>query len=301
MMYYIVYVFGMAGLTGQANLVASSISYVINVFMTIFALIFIDRWGRRKPLLVGAALMCTWMFGNAGLMASYGRPAPEGGVGGIQEQSWQIEGAPARAVIAFTYLFVASFAPTWGPVSNGLSLHHTMLNIEQVSWIYPPELFPLRVRGKAVALTTSSNWMFNFALSYFVPPAFVNIKWRAYLIFGCFNVAMFVHVFLCFPEVGAQSKQYLVLLVNNCRPRARPWNRSRRCFQPRSRRGRLASSTKSLDERKQVMSTWRRNSATQRTSRTCQHLPMSQRLLKGLQQPPTMITEISYGSTLSSE
>jgi sugar porter (SP) family MFS transporter len=148
MMYYITYVFGMAGLSGNINLVASSIQYVINVFMTIFALIYIDRWGRRGPLVIGAVLMATWMYANAGLMASYGEPAPPGGIDHIAEQSWKISGAPANAVIACTYLFVASYAPTWGPVS----------------WIYPPELFPLRVRGKAVALTTSSNWIFNFAL-----------------------------------------------------------------------------------------------------------------------------------------
>lgn len=147
-MVQITYVFGMAGLSGNTNLIASSIQYVINVFMTIFALIYIDRWGRRGPLVAGALLMATWMFANAGLMASYGKPAPPGGLNNIAEQSWEISGAPARAVIACTYLFVASYAPTWGPVS----------------WIYPPELFPLRVRGKAVALTTSSNWIFNFAL-----------------------------------------------------------------------------------------------------------------------------------------
>ena len=106
MMYYIVYVFGMAGLTGNTNLIASSIQYVINVGMTVFALIYIDRWGRRMPLLVGATLMGTFMFGNAGLLAVHGHPAPPGGINGIAEQSWQIEGAPARAVIAFTYLFV---------------------------------------------------------------------------------------------------------------------------------------------------------------------------------------------------
>lgn len=37
--YYITYVFGMAGLTGDINLIASSIQYIINVLTTIPALI----------------------------------------------------------------------------------------------------------------------------------------------------------------------------------------------------------------------------------------------------------------------
>ncbi|KAF2492482.1 high affinity glucose transporter [Lophium mytilinum] len=189
MMYYITYVFGMAGLTGNTNLVASSIQYVINVVMTIFALVFIDRWGRRGPLIIGATLMSIWMYANAGLMATYGKPAPKGGVDNVPEESWQIAGAPAKAVIACTYLFVASYAPTWGPVS----------------WIYPPELFPLRVRGKAVALCTSANWIFNFALSYFVPPAFVNIQWKVYVIFGVFCTTMSIHTFFCFPETSGKT------------------------------------------------------------------------------------------------
>ena len=104
----------MAGLSGNTNLVASSIQYVINVFMTIFALFYIDVWGRRVPLLIGGTFMAIWMYANAGLMASYGKPAPPGGVDHVPEESWQISGAPAKAVIACTYLFVASFAPTWG-------------------------------------------------------------------------------------------------------------------------------------------------------------------------------------------
>ncbi|KAF2758970.1 sugar transporter [Pseudovirgaria hyperparasitica] len=188
MMYYITYVFTMAGLTGNNLLISSSIQYIINVLMTIPALLFVDRLGRRPVLLAGALLMATWQFANAGLLASYGHPAPPGGVDGIPEASWQIAGPPSKAVIACTYLFVASFAPTWGPVS----------------WIYPPELFPLRVRGKAVALATSANWAFNFALGYFVPPAFVNIQWKTYLVFGVFCVAMFVHVFFLFPETAGK-------------------------------------------------------------------------------------------------
>jgi len=171
----------MAGLKGNNVLLSSSIQYVINVIMTIPALIWMDRWGRRPMFLVGAALMMTWLFINAGttmffyisyttltvlgVMATYGHPAPAGGLNGIAAESWVLTGKPAKVVIACSYLFVASFAPTWGPAS----------------WTYPPELYPLRVRGKAVAISTSANWAFNFALGYFVPPAFQNIKWKVRL------------------------------------------------------------------------------------------------------------------------
>src|ERR1700731_2896452 len=136
MMYYISYVFTMAGVgSTSAVLLSSSIQYIINVVMTVPALLFVDVWGRRPTLLIGAALMMTWMFANAGLVATYGVPAYKGEFPSDAE-SFSISGPPSKALIACTYLFVASFAPTWGPVS----------------WIYPPELYPLRVRGKAVAL-----------------------------------------------------------------------------------------------------------------------------------------------------
>ncbi|SMQ47495.1 unnamed protein product [Zymoseptoria tritici ST99CH_1A5] len=188
MMYYITYVFAMAGLTGNTLLVSSSIQYVINVVMTLPGLYLVDRIGRRPLLLVGSTLMATWLFANAGLLASYGTDPGPKGVGGIKEASVQVSGPPSKAVIACSYLFVASYAPTWGPVS----------------WIYPPELFPNHLRGKATAFATSANWAFNFALGYFVPPAFVSIKWKTYLVFAIFCVAMTIHVFFLFPETGGK-------------------------------------------------------------------------------------------------
>lgn len=115
MMYYITYVFAMAGLTGDQLLISSSIQYVINVVMTVPALIWVDRIGRRPTLMVGSILMMTWLFANAGILAVYGTyPGPDG-VGGIKEASTEVSGAASKAVIACSYLFVASFAPTWGP------------------------------------------------------------------------------------------------------------------------------------------------------------------------------------------
>ena len=124
----------MAGLSGNSLLISSSIQYVINVAMTVPALIWIDRIGRRPTLLVGSCLMALWLIINAALLGSLGTRVP-GGIDGIKEAQIQVTGPASKAVIACSYLFVASYAPTWGPVS----------------WIYPPELFPSQLRGKAVA------------------------------------------------------------------------------------------------------------------------------------------------------
>lgn len=187
-MYYITYVFSMAGYSGSANLLASSIQYIINVVMTVPALIWLDRWGRRKPLIIGAFFMMTWMFANAGILGGAGTVVP-GGIGGSPEESMRVTGAAASGLIACTYLFVASFAPTWGPVS----------------WVYPPELYPLRVRGKAVALSTSANWAFNTVLGAFVPPAFAQIRYKVYIVFGIFNLCMMIHAALLFPETAGKT------------------------------------------------------------------------------------------------
>lgn len=179
----ITYVFAMAGYSGSANLLASSIQYIINVLMTVPALIWLDRWGRRKTLIIGAFLMMVWMFSNAGILGGTGTYIPPE-ARSTQEVSMEVAGSNAKALIACTYLFVASYAPTWGPVS----------------WVYPPELYPLRVRGKAVALATSANWAFNTALGAFVPPAFANIRYQVYIIFGIFNLCMLIHVICEYPR-----------------------------------------------------------------------------------------------------
>lgn len=201
-MYYITYIFTMAGLTSN-NLLSSGIQFIINVVMTVPALIWLDRWGRRYPMLIGAFFMCLWCCVNAGLFAAYSTTPPPGKYD-TDAISMEIKGMPSKAVIASTYLFVASYAPTWGPVS----------------WTYPAELYPLRVRGKAVALATSANWAFNFALAYFTPVAFANIQWKTYVLFAVFCFAMFWHCFFLFPETANKTLEEVTDIFDDEKPGA---------------------------------------------------------------------------------
>jgi hypothetical protein len=69
-----------------------------------------------------------------------------------------------------------------------------------VSWTYPAEIFAANVRAKAVAFATSSNWAFNFALAYAVPPMLEHIKYKTYFVFGTFNAAAAIHMFFAAHE-----------------------------------------------------------------------------------------------------
>lgn len=191
MMYYIVYIFKMAGYSGSTVLVSGSIQYVLNVLMTIPALFLVDKIGRRPVLITGGILMFIWLFVVAGLLATYAVPEPNGFDGDktVTISIPSYHGSAARGVIAASYLFVCSFAPTWG------------IGI----WIYCSEIFNNMERAKGSALCAAVNWAFNFALAMFVPNAFQNISWRTYIIFGVFSVALTIQTFYMFPETKGKT------------------------------------------------------------------------------------------------
>ncbi|KAF8918265.1 hypothetical protein CPC16_003219, partial [Podila verticillata] len=76
-------------------------------------------------------------------------------------------------------------------------------------------IYPLRIRAKAVSLSTASNWAFNFILAYAVPPALQNIQYRTYYIFAGFCVAMTIHVFFMFPETKGRTLEEMDELFNS--------------------------------------------------------------------------------------
>ncbi|KAG8627788.1 hypothetical protein KVT40_003661 [Elsinoe batatas] len=202
-MYYIVYVFNMAGLTGNVNLYSSAIQYVIFLVTTGIILPFIDRIPRRLLLLTGSILCMIIHFAVAGTMASYGYPVDE--VNGNANLKWEMPpGNAARGVIAIVYIFVGIYGFTWAPIG----------------WIYASEVFPLKWRAKGVGLAAAVNWAFNFALAFFVAPAFTNIQWRTYIIFGVFCFVMTIHIFFTYPETAGKTLEEIDTIFDANIP---PW------------------------------------------------------------------------------
>lgn len=127
------------GFGNSAAILANAGIGVINVTMTLVAIRFIDRVGRKPLLLVGAAGMAL-SLGILGL-TSLLLPEPSGvGLVGI-------------VTLVCLALFIAAFAVSWGPIV----------------WVMLGEIFPLKVRGSAMAVATVLLWSANFVVSLSFP------------------------------------------------------------------------------------------------------------------------------------
>ena len=128
------------GYGDAAAIYANLIIGAINVVMTLIAIRFIDRVG-RKPLLLG---------GLVGMVVSLT-------VLGLSTLLLSEPSSPTDAVAIITLLclagFIISFAATWGPTV----------------WVVLPEVLPLRIRGTAMGVAIFLHWIANFVVSQTFP------------------------------------------------------------------------------------------------------------------------------------
>lgn len=180
-MFYVVLLFEQAGIGGGdqgAQLISSGVSYVCNVVMTIPAILWVDKWGRRPTMIFGALWMSLFLWIVGGLMSQ--------GEWYLQDGKWMmtLPDTKSKGIVACVYLFVCGFACTWGPIG----------------WIYPAEIYPLRIRAVAVGMSTAANWFFNWLLNFVVPLLMQRIRFGLYMLFAGFNFLMAVHIYLAYPE-----------------------------------------------------------------------------------------------------
>lgn len=138
--YYAPQIFRQIGLTGNSvDLLATGVVGVINFFSTIPAIMFMDRWGRRKVLIIGGVGMGVSQLIVGTLYAVY-------------KDSWSQHRAAGWVAAVFIWAYISNFA----------------FSIGCVNWIMPSEIFPPRVRGKAVGLSIATNWLTNVSPSHVI-------------------------------------------------------------------------------------------------------------------------------------
>ncbi|KIN05604.1 hypothetical protein OIDMADRAFT_141328 [Oidiodendron maius Zn] len=74
-----------------------------------------------------------------------------------------------------------------------------------MTWLYPAEIVPLRIRAPSNGLSTSTNWIFNFLVVMITPVSFSSIRYKTYVIFAVINAAIILVVYLCYPETAYRS------------------------------------------------------------------------------------------------
>ncbi|OAA42309.1 General substrate transporter [Beauveria brongniartii RCEF 3172] len=145
--------------------------YLLASFIPIFI---VEKTGRRPLMLFGAFGMSVSMAVLAGC-------------------NWRLEKLQdTRAGIGqavFLFVFNSFFAIGW----------------LGMTWLYPAEIVPLKIRAPTNALSTSGNWIFNFMVVMITPVAFANIGYKTYVIFAVINAVMIPSVYFFFPETKLRS------------------------------------------------------------------------------------------------
>jgi sugar porter (SP) family MFS transporter len=142
MTYYVVYIFYMANLSGNVNLIAGGVQYALFIIFSSIMFFFVDRIGRRTLLVYGALSMALCHFIVGGVLGSYGVAVPEG-VNGDANILIRVTDAPAHTVIAFSYLLIIIYALTLAPIC----------------WIYAAEVWSLETRATGMGIAAIGNWL----------------------------------------------------------------------------------------------------------------------------------------------
>ncbi|QKJ19004.1 sugar porter family MFS transporter [Microbacterium hominis] len=190
--YYSTSLWNSVGMT-NAPLI-SVITSVTNVLVTLVAIFLVDRVGRKPILLTGSVVMAV----SLGLMAISFLFAEGTG----QDVSLPSPWGPIALVAA--NLFVIGFGASWGPLV----------------WVLLGEIFPSRIRGKALGVAAGAQWIANFLITMTFP---VMSGWSLPLTYGMyatFAALSFVFVLLRIPETkGMELEQTETLFARPAKKR----------------------------------------------------------------------------------
>ncbi|KAI8099419.1 general substrate transporter [Halteromyces radiatus] len=189
--YYSPQIMASAGLSDvSASIATSGASGILSIIATFFSLQFmIDRLGRVPVFQIGAGLMGISMFVVGAMFACYT-------VVNVDTGEVIVVNTNARnTIIAFIYIFTASFAFSYG----------------MASYLYPAEIFNMRCRAKGLALTYGLNWGFSILITYCVPLFMASTVSGVYFFFGACCVVCLIGVSFI-PETKGKTLEEMEIL-----------------------------------------------------------------------------------------
>lgn len=166
-------IFAGAGYAVSDTLFNIVITGVVNCVFTFVAMATVERWGRRRLLLIGCAALAM-IYAVVG--ASY--------VAGVQ--GWPL--------LLLVIAAIAAYAMTLAPVT----------------WVALSEIFPGEARGASMALATTALWAACFLLTYSFP--LLNARAGTgvtFWIYGLICAAGFVAIFKVLPETKGKSLEQI--------------------------------------------------------------------------------------------
>ncbi|KAK4968228.1 hypothetical protein LTR42_009511 [Elasticomyces elasticus] len=177
MIYYAPTIFSQLILSGNtSSLLATGVYGIVNTLSKISALLLIDRLGRRKLLMAGAAGTMISLVIVGGIIGGFG-------------SSLVSHKAAGWVGIAFIYIYDINFSYSFAPIG----------------WVLPSEIFNLGNRSKSISITTSATWMCNFIIGLVTPSMLAKLGWGTYIFFAAFCLMAFFFVWFCIPETKGKS------------------------------------------------------------------------------------------------
>jgi len=174
-LYYAPEIFKQLGSAASSALLQTVIVGGVNMAFTVIAIWTVDRLGRKPLMIAGSAGMGICLFALG--YAAYAR----------QIEAW---------ALIFVLGYIACFALSVGPVT----------------WVILSEIFPTRIRGRAMAIATFCLWAANFVVSQTFPMMDEN-AWLVdrfnhgfpFWIYGLLCAASVVFVWRFVPETKRKS------------------------------------------------------------------------------------------------
>ncbi|WJT09030.1 sugar porter family MFS transporter [Vibrio harveyi] len=166
-------IFASAGFDINDTLKSIVATGLINLVFTILAIPFVDKIGRRKLMIIGSAGL-TVIYGLMSAAYAYG-----------------MLGLP---VLMLVLIAISIYALTLAPVT----------------WVLLSEMFPNKVRGTAMSVSTLALWVACFALTYTFPLLNAGLGASgSFLLYGVICACGFVFIYKRVPETKGRSLEEL--------------------------------------------------------------------------------------------